>query len=139
MKVKQVIRSVESNNRLPGLETENNGRNTRGLFTKGNTFAKGIGRPIGSKDKINILRDMLLDELTLVYNGNTANVIQAIRRVMQDKPEHILTLAAKLIPNTLEIENIPEYAPVILEGAVIEKAPSDELEAIEGEIKLMED
>lgn len=137
MKVKQLTKRNIDFDRKTLIPSDPENRGVGGLFVKGNQTCYLGGRPKGSKDKINVLRDILLDTL-LQSNGKPAKVVQAIEYCLIHKPEQLLTLAAKLIPNTLELDVTPDYAPVILDGSVIEKASTDKIEASEGEVKLIE-
>lgn len=101
---------------MNGLEkSSNNGRSARGTFMKGNRYGVGNGRPRGAKDQLNKLRDVVCDAL---FEQNEEGELRLERAIKQSKPEHLLALAGKLIPKSVDMSLQTEIAvvPIVLDA-----------------------
>ena len=84
----------------------------KGRFAKGNN-ANPNGRPKGSRDKINKLRDMLLDQV--LDEDNPEILVNIIKTIKTEHPAIFVNLLGKLIPNRLEISGDEDNkAPIII-------------------------
>ncbi len=85
-------------------------------FAKGNKIGRLGGRPRGAKDQLNKLRDVIFDALFDVIGPDGELRLQAA--IQNSRPEHILALAGKLVPKSVEImlggEEIP--VPIVLDA-----------------------
>ena len=91
-------------------------RSSKGLFAPGNTISKFGGRPRGVKNQLGKLRDVIFDALFEPIGPDGELRLQAA--IQNSRPEHILALAGKLVPKSVELvlggEEIP--VPIVLDA-----------------------
>ncbi len=93
-------------------------RRPNGQFGKGNTIGlrNGSGRPRGAKDQLTVLRNVIFDCLFDPIGENGELRLQEAIRT--SKPEHILALAGKLVPKSVELtmSSDTEVVPIVLDA-----------------------
>ena len=84
-------------------------RDNLGRFAPGSTVGKLGGRPKGVKDKINLLREQLLDYF---INYGTATLLEEVRK---ENKSNVLAALSKMLPKITELDDVTEdKKPIVI-------------------------